>query len=285
MMKLNKDDISGLVGTLLFHGVFLLILYFCVLKTEIPEEDGGVLVNFGNVDASTGTFEPKYSGQVLPEETTTPPPPTPEPQPEAPKQELITQNLEESVSLQEEKKKKEEKKRKKEEEEKKRKEEEEKERIRKAEAEKKRLAEERRKKEQSIKNKVAGAFGIGSANGNNQGDADSGTGNQGSPFGNSDHGANEGVGGMGTFSLGNRYIITGKLAEPSYNEKEEGRIVIDIVVDTKGYVINAAIGRGTTIDDQTMRTKALQAAKRNRFNDISGVNNQSGTITYIYKLK
>lgn len=284
-MKFNKDDIFGLVGTLIFHGIFLLILWFCVLKTEIPEEDGGVLVNFGNVNASAGTFEPKYTGQELPQETTTPPPPVPEPQVETPKEEMITQDLEESVSLQEEKKKKEEQKRKKEAEEKRRKEEEEKERIRKIEAEKKRLAEEQRKKEQAINNKVAGAFGIGSAEGNNQGDAESGTGNQGSPFGNSDHGANEGVGGMGSFNLANRYIITGKLAEPSYNEKEEGKIVIDIVVDNKGNVINATIGRGTTIDDQTMRRKAIQAAKRNKFNDISGVNNQSGTITYNYKFK
>ena len=32
-------------------------------------------------------------------------------------------------------------------------------------------------------------------------------------------------------------------------------------------------------------SKAIQAAKRNKFNEISGVNNQSGTITYRYKLK
>ena len=61
--------------------------------------------------------------------------------------------------------------------------------------------------------------------------------------------------------------------------------MIDIGVDTKGNVIRADIGRGTTIDDASMRTKAIQAAKRNKFNEISGVNNQSGTITYRYKLK
>lgn len=107
------------------------------------------------------------------------------------------------------KKKKEEEKRKKQEAEKKRKEEEEKERIRREEAEKKRLAEERRKKEQAISNKVAGAFGMGNAEGNSQGDAESGTGNQGSPFGNSDHGANEGVGGYGSFNLNGRSIGAG----------------------------------------------------------------------------
>ena len=93
-MRLNKDDIYSLIGTVAFHGVILLILWFTVLKTEVPDEDGGVLVNFGNVDAAAGMFEPKYTGQEPPQETTTPPPPVPEPQVETPKQELITQDIE-----------------------------------------------------------------------------------------------------------------------------------------------------------------------------------------------
>ena len=118
-MRLNKDDIYSLIGTVAFHGVILLILWFTVLKTEVPDEDGGVLVNFGNVDAAAGMFEPKYTGQEPPQETTTPPPPVPEPQVETPKQELITQDIEESVALEDAKKKNEEEKRKKQEAEKK----------------------------------------------------------------------------------------------------------------------------------------------------------------------
>ena len=68
-MRLNKDDIYSLIGTVAFHGVILLILWFTVLKTEVPDEDGGVLVNFGNVDAAAGMFEPKYTGQEPPQET------------------------------------------------------------------------------------------------------------------------------------------------------------------------------------------------------------------------
>ena len=182
-------------------------------------------------------------------------------------------------------KKKEEEKRKKQEAEKKRKEEEEKERIRREEAEKKRLAEERRKKEQAISNKVAGAFGMGNAEGNSQGDAESGTGNQGSPFGNSDHGANEGVGGYGSFNLNGRSIGAGGLPRPAYTIQEEGRIVINITVDPKGNVIFAEVGRGTNIDNASMRKSALDAARKAKFNSISGANNQSGTITYVYKFK
>lgn len=283
-MKFTKDDIYGLVGSLVFHAVLFLILWFSVLKAAIPEEDGGVLVNFGNIDSSAGTFEPQYTGRQLPQETTTPPPPTPVPPAEAPKEDLLTQDLEESVSLDEEKKKEEQ--RKKEEEEKRRKEAEEQERIRKQkEAEAKRIAEERRKQAEAISNKVAGAFGIGAAEGNNQGDAAEGSGNQGSPFGNSDHGENEGIGGYGSFNLNGRSLGAGGLPRPAYTIQEEGKIVINITVNPKGNVIFAEIGRGTNIDNASMRKSALEAAKRATFNSISGANNQSGTITYVYKLK
>ena len=40
-MKLNKDDIYGIVGSVAFHLFILLILGFTVLKTVVPDEDGG----------------------------------------------------------------------------------------------------------------------------------------------------------------------------------------------------------------------------------------------------
>ncbi len=61
-MKFNKDDIYSIAGSVAFHLAIFLILLFTVLRTEIPEEDGGVLVNFGNVNSAAGTFEPKYTG-------------------------------------------------------------------------------------------------------------------------------------------------------------------------------------------------------------------------------
>ena len=120
-MKLNKDDIYGIVGSVAFHLFILLILGFTVLKTVVPDEDGGILVNFGNVNAAAGTFEPKYTGQEPPQETTTPPPPVPEPKVETPKEDLVTQEIEESVAIEEAKKKKEKEEQRKKEEEKKRK--------------------------------------------------------------------------------------------------------------------------------------------------------------------
>ncbi|MDD2436548.1 MAG: energy transducer TonB [Massilibacteroides sp.] len=265
-MKFNKDDIYSIVGSVAFHALLFIILWFTVLKSAIPEEDGGILVNFGNLNASAGTFEPRYSGSDLPQQQATP---LPESQPEAKSEDLLTQDIEESVLLEDEKKK----------------EKEEKERKEREEVERKRLEEEKRKKEQAISNRVAGAFGIGQAEGDSQGTAESGEGNQGSPFGNSDHGANEGVGGYGSFNLNGRTLGAGGLPRPAYTIQEEGRIVINITVDPKGNVIFADIGRGTNIDNATMRKSALEAARKAKFNSISGTNNQTGTITYRYSLK
>ena len=276
-MKFNKDDLHSLLGSVGFHLLILLVLSLTILSTVVPEEDSGVLVNFGNVDEAAGTFEPLNTGQEPMEETTPPPPPTPAV--ETAKEELVTQDVEESVALAEAKKKKEEQ-RKKEEAIKR-----EQDRIQKEKLEQQRLADAQRQKELAIKNKVAGAFGAGSAAGSSQGSGETGSGNQGSPFGNSDHGANDGVGGYGSFSLNGRSIGAGGLPRPAYTIQEEGRIVINITVDPKGNVIFAEIGKGTNIDNASMRKSALEAARRAKFNSISGSNNQSGSITYRYSLR
>ena len=276
-MKFNKDDLYGFLGSVGFHLLILLVLSLTILSTVVPEEDSGVLVNFRNVDEAAGTFEPLNTGQEPMEETTPPPPPTPAV--ETAKEELVTQDVEESVALAEAKKKKEEQ-RKKEEAIKR-----EQDRIQKEKLEQQRLADAQRQKELAIKNKVAGAFGAGSAAGSSQGSGETGSGNQGSPFGNSDHGANDGVGGYGSFSLNGRSIGAGGLPRPAYTIQEEGRIVINITVDPKGNVIFAEIGKGTNIDNASMRKSALEAARRAKFNSISGSNNQSGSITYRYSLR
>lgn len=316
-MKLKKNNLLAIVGSILFHAVILLILYFTVLKAVEPEEDGGVMVNFGTIDEATGTFDPEGEPaqdeptEEVQEETVVPPPPTPPapptpPTPPTPKQpeKLITQDQEESVALAQQRKKEQERKRKEEarrqeelrkqqeerqrqdterrrQDEARRKEAEQKaEAERQAEAERRRQAEEQRKKEQAIRDRVAGAFG---KNNSSQGTGKTTTGNQGSPLGNADRGANKGVG--TGFSLSGRSIGAGGLPHPAYTVQEEGRIVVNIVVDPAGNVIAADIGKGTNIDNASMRRSAVEAARRAKFNSIEGTNNQSGTITYMFRLK
>jgi len=258
-MNITKEDIYGYIGSLFFCVILLLILWFSVLKTSIPIKTTGVLVNFGNINEASGMFEPMNTGDVnnnspvemdIPE-TSEPPAP----------QVAVTQNMEQTISIEEENKKKEE------------------DRLR-QELLSKEQEEQRRR--QAISNQVAGAFGSRNTQSSGQG---TGLGNQGSPQGNPNQSTNTEVGGYGDFSLAGRSLGPDGLPHPSYSVQIEGIIVIDITVDKNGNVIAAMIGRGTTISDLTLRQSAQEAAGKAKFNTISGNENQSGTITYRYYLK
>ena len=273
-MKFDKNDRIAIIGSIVFHILILVILFLTVIKSSVPEDDGGILVNFGNIDYAAGLFEPQGTGRPIqeptPVEENIPPPQPPQTTPE----EMVTQDTEETVSLTDKKK----------EEEERRREEQRLERERQAQAEQRRREEEQRRREQAIRDQVAGAFGSGNADGS-QGDAPTGTGNQGNPFGNSNTGPTEGTGGFGSFNLSGRTLRGGGLPSPSYTSQVEGRIVIDITVNPRGDVINSVIGKGTNIDDAALRKNAIEAARQARFNTIQGSNNQSGTITYRFNLK
>lgn len=112
-----------------------------------------------------------------------------------------------------------------------------------------------------------------------------GTGVQGSPTGNSLTGATAGTGGYGTFNLGGRSIGEGGLPRPVYNVQDEGKVVVTITVNPAGQVIGTSINRQTNTVNPALRKAAEDAAKKARFNTVSGLNNQTGTITYYFNLK
>ena len=277
-MKFDKDDTFAIIGTIIIHMILLFILYFAVIRTIVASEDSGILVNFGYVAIASGANEPQYS--TTPPQVVVPPKPTPKPV-IATEKELITQDKEESVAIPEKKETKKEAVA----DENAKRIQEEAERRRQEEAEKKRKEEEQRKQEEAISNLASTAFGKGSSPESNQGDTEKAAGNQGSPYGNANTGANEGTGGYGSFNLNGRSIGSGGLPRPAYNSQDEGKIVINITVDPNGNVILADIARGTNLTDASLRKSALDAAKRAKFNKIQGSNNANGTITYIYNLK
>ena len=147
----------------------------------------------------------------------------------------------------------------------------------------KKAAEERAAAEAAAK-RIAGAFGKGIQMGN-KGNADMGQGIQGSPTGNSAGGKTTGVGGYGTFDLNGRSLGPEGLPRPVYNIQEEGRVVVTITVNPAGQVIQTSINKRTNTANATLRKAAEDAARKARFNTVDGVNNQTGTITYYFKLK
>ncbi|MCC6371493.1 MAG: hypothetical protein IT236_10855 [Bacteroidia bacterium] len=65
--------------------------------------------------------------------------------------------------------------------------------------------------------------------------------------------------------------------------QEEGKVVVDIVVNDKGEVIEASPnGRGTTTNSVLLKAKAKKAAMATRFNVDGKFEEQRGTITIIF---
>ena len=61
--------------------------------------------------------------------------------------------------------------------------------------------------------------------------------------------------------------------------------MVNITVNPAGQVIATSINRRTNTVNPELRKAAEDAAKRARFNPISTVDNQTGTITYYFKLR
>jgi TonB family protein len=103
--------------------------------------------------------------------------------------------------------------------------------------------------------------------------------------GSSEPNAGIGDGGSG-FDVSGRSII-GRLEQPTNTSNRDGRVVVEITVDQKGQVTKAqARAQGTTIQDATLWKAAEEAARKTKFNpDVNASPLQTGTITYVFRLK
>ncbi|MFI3305394.1 MAG: energy transducer TonB [Rikenellaceae bacterium] len=105
----------------------------------------------------------------------------------------------------------------------------------------------------------------------------------GSDRGTSEASSELGSGLSGDFNLSGRSLV-GRLPVPRYDEQQEGRVVITIYVDMTGKVISAHPSpTGSTTNSQLLIEAARKAALEARFT-TSDTFEQSGTITYIFKL-
>ena len=290
---MKQSKITGIIGTVVLHVLVLLLLFFLTLTKPDVQEEGGVPVMLGNTELAAGDADPYTMTEV----DVLPQPPAPVPEPEAMpaepevKQPLITQADEPSVQVKKEEPKKEKPKKEKKPLKKTENKTLQKEPAKKVEPEKKpekteaeKRAEAERLAAQAAASKIAGAFGKGSKMGN-KGNAETGAGLQGSTAGNSDTGKTTGVGWNGAFDLNGRSLGEGGLPAPVYNVQDEGRVVVTIVVNPSGQVVRTSINKRTNTVNPALRKAAEEAAKKARFNTVEGVDNQSGTITYYFKLK
>lgn len=290
MTRNSKHRLLAIALALLVHIALGVLLYFIHLegRRTPPMQTQLLLIDIGNVESASGSEEPagqQLEGEDIPEPVPAPTPrpvpqptpqprPTPRPQPTTPRPDPVqTQRHEESLRIAAAERAARE-----------RAEAEARQRAEaqaRAEAEAKARAEAEARREAQRRqagSAVAGAFGAGKTQGTSQGNASSGTGNQGNPQGS--------LG--GTFSLAGRTIVSnaGRLTPPVSSRAVRGRVSVRITVNGQGKVIDAQVQpQGTDIGDEAIRRAAVQAARSTSFNVVEGADDQRGVITYLFDIQ
>jgi colicin import membrane protein len=318
LYKFPTERTKGIIATIIFHLIIVLVLVISGFKTPLPiPEEEGIIVNFGYELTGSGLLEPaasssqqEVSAQTEEGETEAIAEIIEEvrdaaeiiPEPEV---ENLTQDFEEAPVVEKkieqpdpevERKRLEELEAerirlKEEEEERIKKAEEEAERVRKADedARIKKEAEEREQRRIDINNRTRTALSTAEGTGTNTKTGQGVTGgdeNQGKETGSVDSNVYDDGRGTGTdgigFDLAGREMRTP--VKPIYEIQEEGRVVVQISVDSKGNVTQARLGKGSTTLDEKLLRLAIDAAKKTKFDPKQGANIQTGTITYFFKL-
>lgn len=271
MNKPNKQQFQGALGTVVFHIIVLVILMLVGMKMPPQEQEVGVPVIMGNVDEAAGDGYQYTEVKVAPNTVVTPPAPV-QPKVEEP---MITQTDEPTIELPDASDSNKDKPKEKTPQEVAA------EKVA-QEAERQRLEAERIAREAS--ERMANAFSKKTAQ-NSEGKSAEGEGTEGAAKSNETTGVAAGMGGYGTFDLNGRSLGEGGLPRPEYKVQDEGRVVVNITVNSQGRVIATSINGRTNTVNPALRKAALKAASQATFNAIDGVNNQMGTITYYFKLK
>ena len=286
---------SFTLTTVLLSLLLILMFYIGLTYLEPPIENG-ITVNFGSMEFGMGNQQPKEKIRaqiadpepVEEEEQAVQEEAAPEPEEEVvnettekPAEKVLTQESEESIRL---KQQAEAKRRADEAARKARAEEERKERERKA-------AEERARREQEAKKKKLDDL-MGGLN-KSDGTASGSEGNDdipgdkgregGDPYATSYYGT-PGSGSGGGYGLNGRSLVSRGKVKQECNE--EGRVVVRIVVDRSGKVVNATPGvKGTTNNHPCLLTPAKQTAFLHKWNfDNEAPSQQVGFVVVNFKL-
>ena len=267
MKKEREFNIFSLLWTILVHGAVIGLLLLLHLSRPVAQAESGVPVMLGNM----GNLDTDYEFTEV--NSMPAPAPAAVPVPKAPQAEpAITQNLEETVAIESGEKEKP---------------------VKPAETPKQPTpeeirAEQERQAAEQAQNLMANAFGRSSsmqASASTENTSET-QGTPGSTEGNATQGKPTGVGNYGNFDLGGRDML-GALPRPAYEGiQEEGRVVVAIVVSPEGKVISANVsGRTSNTTNNELRRIAVEAALKARFNPVDAIDNQTGSITYYFKLK
>ncbi|MCD8071687.1 MAG: TonB family protein [Alistipes sp.] len=265
MLYYRTDDkngkVAGAAAGVTYVLFWVLLMLFLNFTFEDKDPGGGILIDFGDTDTASGLMDPDINDVTNPDAPE-------ESAPDFSEQDIVTQDFEEAPEIARP--------------------EQPDTRVRQPQPAE-RVENERPRQEPTPTVNPNALFPGRTENSpsRSEGSAPDGAGNQGSPDGSpqGDHDGT-GTGGSGTgFSLAGRSVV-GALPSPSYGSNKQGRVVVEITVNPAGNVVNAVYRPvGSNTNDEALVAAALRAARQSRFNKIDGDDNQTGTITYNFRLK
>ena len=253
----EKNSRAGVIGTILFHLLLLLLFIQFGMTYQVPPEEnrGGTVINFGTTDEGMGDVQPSSSEttttseNATQSETTTP----------SSAQENALTTTEESVEMN---------------------------------ASQNNTTSQQtttqQQTEPTVDENLSNALNaLNNPNNNSTGDGNTGTpGDQGDESGdpNSSNYTGGGTGNGVDFTLAGRSMV--KVKKPNNPTQEDGKVVVEIVVDKNGKVIRATPGaRGSTTTNALLYKISKEAALEARFNvKADAPAEQKGTMTFVYIL-
>ena len=266
----KKNNLKGLAGTVIFHGLLLVFFMFFGFRTPLPlPAEQGIVINFGTSDEGMGDIQPEDSGDNQGNSDEAASKQVSSTAPSSSQQSAATQDLEEAPSVSEKKSPK----------------------TTPTNSNPVTKPSEPRQEEAKPKLDPRADYSKigGGSTGGSQGQTGQ-AGDQGSRDGsrNTDR---QGEGGSGgtvgdpSFKLEGRSI---RYRPPFDNNfGQPGSVVIDIVVNKQGEVIRAVQGKGTKgVTSASQIQKCIETALKTTFSPLSGSEeDQKGFMTFIFKIE
>jgi len=247
MSKLWKNNKNGVIGTILFHLVLILIFVFFGFTAPPPEfpEPDGILIDFGDSETGLGDVEPESVENSNPNVNNNA---------ENVEEEILTDDNTETVAVENNVE------------------------------ENNNDAQENDIENEEVDPEINNNGLYQGSNNTNEGDTE-GDGNMGDPDGADTDNYTGGDGGNGiNFDLNGRSAV-GKFPKPKYPPGNVyGKVILKIKVDKYGKVISVSEAKGTTATDEGLIRSAKQAAWKVKFNKDFNSIEQVGTITYDFSL-
>ena len=243
----TKDRGIAVAGTILVHALIVLVLLLMAFRTPLPlPGEEGVEVDLGMMDQGMGNIQPEKPAIPMAAQ--------PQQQQNKSKEDIVTQNDDETPAI-----------------------------------EKPKNTKPKQEKPTEEPKPTINQRALFKGNNNPQAGGSEGItgqpGDQGNPNGLAGIKKYDGNGGKGNgtgYDLGGRGAKS--LHRPNDDFSEEGIVVVDIWVNRQGKVTRAEVAtKGTTVINSDMRNKAKQAALRSSFaSDPDAPEEQHGTITYTF---